>query len=300
MFLTTIIILIVLAPAILIQERKGNNRMVVVTFSAPDGSQRAAQVKMGFSWTIAIFKGWALLFRGQFIEWMIVFFIGMFLNSMAIMSLFNFNTEIMEGIETFNVIKQLGEANVWGIVGWTAFTLMHVLLIGYYVIFGNKIRLRNLHRKGYSFNHPQNGDINAIYEYIGEQPRAAQTGQNVKPGVVQGQTHQYVVPDEKVEEPEETYDYSTLTVQDIKLLLKGEGIPFNSSMTKEELLELVEEHIAKAQRKEAAAKNAKYKDSMYHTMTVQELVEELDKRSIKYTSTMKKADLVKLLVDNEQ
>lgn len=263
-----------------IQEKKNRIRHIIVTFSAPDGSQRAMPVKIGFSWTIFFFKGWALIFRGQFIEFLILLFGGTLLSGFSIASL---------------SLK----------ITWMAWTLSFVFIIlstclsYYYILFGNKLRLRSLYRRGFSFENPENGDTSDLYDYIGEKPRTVQTGEYVKPGVVQGQTHQYVVPDEGVNEPEEDYDYSTLTMQDIKLLLKGEGIPFNSSMNKEELLELVEKHIAKEQRKEAKAKNTKYKDSIYYKMTVQELVKELDKREIKYTPTMKKADLVKLLVDNE-
>lgn len=43
------LILIILAPFIIIQDRKGVNRNIVVTFSAPDGSKRAVAVKIGFS-----------------------------------------------------------------------------------------------------------------------------------------------------------------------------------------------------------------------------------------------------------
>lgn len=293
MFLTTAVILIVLSPFIIIQDRKGVNSNIIVTFSAPDGSTRAARVKIGFSWTIAIFKGWALLFRGQFIEWLIVFFGGGFLTTMATFSLLGFVVPESGSID-FAAITPLE----W--VGWALFTLADILLIGYYVIVGNKLRLRKLYDRGYSFEHPQNGDTAFIYEYMDRQPRGNQANTPLKPGVVQGQSHQYVVPDSNLEEPEETYDYSTLTIQDLKLLLKSEGIPFNATLTKEELLELVEENIAIAQRTEAKAKNAKYSDSMYHTMTVQELVAELDKRGIQYTSTMRKPDLVKLLVDNEK
>lgn len=170
-----------------------------------------------------------------------------------------------------------------------------------FVLFGNKWRLRKLYDKTgtMTFDLPENDNPDDIYDYINVQRRAS-SNNDLKPGVVQGQTHQYVVPDKALEEPVEDYDYSTLTIQDLKLLLKSEGIPFAADSSKEELLELVEENIAKEQRATQEKELAKYNDSMYHTMTVQELVAELDKKNIAYTSNMRKNDLIKLLVDNEK
>ncbi len=187
---------------------------------------------------------------------------------------------------------------------WTLYALSIVsqaITRAIFVLFGNKWRLRKMYDRypTMTFDLPENQNPDDIYKYINAQ-RRGEINEELRPGVVQGQTHQYVVPDEQIDEPEEDYDYSSLTVQDLKLLLKTEGIPFDATSTKEELLELVEENIAKKQREDYKLKNGKYIDSKYSNMTVQELVEELDKRKIKYTSTMRKPDLVKLLVDEPE
>lgn len=271
-----------------IQEKKNRIRHIIVTFSSPDGTVKATSLKIGFSWTIFFFNEWALLFRGQFIEFIVMLFMSFILNGLALASLAGFVPGAEGSFET---------ATTLGIVGYVIFTLSNTLVNYYYILFGNKLRLKSLYRKGFSFDNGQNEDVEDIYKYIGATPRIKPA--DLKPGERQGSAHKYVVPDEQVNSTDDNLDYSNLTLQDIKLLLKSEGIPFTNEDSKEDLLLVIEEEIVAPKRKKEAAAKRKITNSKYSKLTIKELVEELDKKKLNYKNTMTKPDLVKILIEND-
>lgn len=276
-----------------IQEKKGRVRHILVTFSAPDGSTRQLNTKIGFSWTIFLFKGWALLFRGQFLEFLILFFLGFALSQMSIYSLSGFQ----EIGSTINFEMLWNNSTTIGKIGFIIFSILEAALSYYYILFGNKIRLRSLYRRGFSFDNGLNTNVSDIYDYIKEKPRTKP--EDLKPGQKQGATHAYVVPDSDKQEEDE-FDYTNLTIQDMKLLLKSEQVPFSSDDTKEELLKMIEEYISKPAKKEAEIKKNIEAKSKYSKETISTLVEILDKREIKYDNKMKKSQLIELLEEADK
>ncbi len=264
-----------------IQEKKNRVRHIIVEFSDPSGARRAMPVKIGFSWTIFFFKGWALLFRGQFFEFLILFFVGSMLSSLALGSLIGFdpNAAFVSGTTIIDLFEQ---STTWGIIGYVVFVLLHTALQYYYILFGNKIRLRNMYRRGMKFDNPQNGDINDLYEYIGVIRPKAQS--ELEPNVRQGASHTYVVPENKVEEDKN--DYSSLAVSDLKLLLRSEGIQFDPASNKKELLALVEEHLVEDEPEEIED---------YSKLTVNDLKLLMKTEGIIFPSSATKAQLLEML-----
>ncbi|BDU67713.1 MAG: hypothetical protein TYPL_3660 [Candidatus Tyloplasma litorale] len=314
-FIIFLIELLLLTPLIVVyakQEKMGRVRHINVTFSAPDGTKKSMPLKIGFSWTVFFFKGWALLFRGQFIEFLIVFFGTTMLSAFGLYCLNGFNP--IPDDATFSII--VDDATVGGWIGFISMLLISTAISYYYILFANKLRLRSYYKRGFSFDDPRNGNIEDLYKYINVQPKTVNE-EELAPNVKQGSTHQYVVPEKHEQKVEENnHDYSNLTPQDLKLLLKSEGIPYSPESNKNELLELVEEFIVKPakekekiererikkERAEAAIKeqaeiekNNKYPNSKYSKLTIIELVKELDSKKIKYENNMNKEQLIELL-----
>ncbi len=208
-----------------INERKGAPMKAIIIFTQPSGNKVQTQIDAAnWSWTVYIFKGWALLFRGQFMEFLIYLLLG---GSLQFAGQWLIAESIVNGqIQIFNLI--------FGIIVICLYSAM----ISYYVAYANRNRLRMLIARGYNVTLTPN--LGELYKFLGIIQPVGQ--QELKPNQRAGESHTYVVP-EKQEEEEE--DYSTLTVHDLKLLLKSEGVPFNSSATKKQLLELVDEHIKK-------------------------------------------------------
>ncbi len=291
MFLQYFIITILIAGIVFLYGLKDKTirpRPVVVEFSAPDGSRRAAPLEIGYSWTVLVFRGWALLFRGQFIEWLILFFFGSFLSSMAVMALVGFDPSLLgTGNGASYVPHTLSElfasATTLGIVGYFAFALLHIGLISYYVIVANKNRLRAMYNRGFRFDNPRNGNTEEIYQYIGMMKPKPQS--ELEPNVRQGASHTYVVPEKPVAEEEED-DYSGLAVADLKLLLRSEGIQFDPTASKDELLELVNEHLVENKKKEVED---------YTKLTVNDLKLLMKDEGIIFPSTATKAQLLEML-----
>ncbi len=298
--LLNFILMLPLVVVYVIQVKRNRMRHIIVTFSAPDGTKRQMPLKIGFSWTIFFFGGWALLFRGQFWEFLILFFLGWIFGSLALLSLNGFETTSVIDVSTL-----FKNATALGIAGFILFNLINMFLRYYYVLYGNKIRLRNLYHKGFSFDDPRNGNIDDLYEYIGMKKRI--NVNDLMPNVKRGSTHDYVVPEKnEVKINESDFDYSNLTMQDLKLLLKSESIAFNSDETKEDLLELVNEYIVKPKKekikKQIEAKQKEQKkleSSKYFELPISEIMEKLEKKGIKYGSSSTKLELIKLLEESE-
>ncbi|NQX83143.1 MAG: hypothetical protein HRS50_00290 [Mycoplasmataceae bacterium] len=278
-----------------IQEKNNRIKHIIVTFSGPDGLTRQIPVKIGFSWTIFFFQQWALLFRGQFIEFLILFFVGSTLLTLSILSLGGFNIDSTTPPPFEELAKN---ANAWEWMGYITFLLSYTALSYYYILFGNKMRLRSLYKKGYSFDNGQNENVEDIYNYIGEKSKMKDS--ELKPGQKQGKTHTYVVPDfNSLDKDEDMYDYSNLTLHDIRLRLKSDGIPFSSEDTREELMELIEKFIIIPEKQKEKEKKEIIEKSKYAKKTIEELVEELDKEKISYKNTMNKKQLIELLEENK-
>ncbi len=229
-------------------DRKGVPQKATAVFSRPDGSRVQAQVDVTWSWTIFVFRGWSLAFRGQFMEWIITFIITLFLGSIG-----PFNV-LMVGISgTSNHLSELNLTTDFIVVYTLAFT-GYMIWINYLVIYGNKRRILTQMKRGMDFS--TTPDYPKLLEYLGVTQRTPQS--DLAPNVKAGQSHDYVVPDAVVKEEKEAQDdYSMLTVNDLKLLLKSEGVPYSTYDDKEALLKLVDEHIKveeKADTKESEDK----------------------------------------------
>ncbi len=227
--LNLILIFILPLPGIIIagiNEKKGAPMKAIIVFTQPSGNKVQTQIDAAnWSWTVYLFRGWALLFRGQFMEFLILFLAGILLETPGLALLLTAAT----GVGT-SVAMEL----TLGII----LICMYSAITSYYVAYANRNRLRMLIARGYNVTLTPN--LGELYKFLGIIQPVGQ--QELKPNQRAGESHTYVVP-EKQEEEEE--DYSTLTVHDLKLLLKSEGVPFNSSATKKQLLELVDEHIKK-------------------------------------------------------
>ncbi len=227
--LELIVLLLLPLPGVIIagiNEKKGAPMKAIIVFTQPSGNKVQTQIDAAnWSWTVYLFKGWALLFRGQFMEFLIIFLAGIFLKA--------------NGLILFLGSQELGfSPNTSQMIIGFIILCIYSGAISYYVAYANRNRLRMLIARGY--NVTLTPDLAKLYKFLGIIQPVGQ--QELKPNQRAGESHTYVVP-EKQEEEEE--DYSTLTVQDLKLLLKSEGVPFNSSATKKQLLELVDEHIKK-------------------------------------------------------
>ncbi len=262
--LLLIIIYVGAIPGIVIgglQEKKGVPQKAIATFSAPDGTKRQVQIDVTWSWTIFVFRGWALAFRGQFLPFLFV----------MLMSAFTFHAGIFklwfaQGLPgdlgaTLNasVADHFSNAESGAIFLEYAFITGYLFLVNYYVAFANKDRILQQIQRGFDFSHTPN--VAELYKYVGYIPRTAPTpGTNVQAG----KTHDYVVPDAVVEneiakQAENDYDYSNLTVNDLKLLLKSEGVPYTTSNDKDELLELVDKFIVEPAKAEERKEKAQIK-----------------------------------------
>lgn len=293
-FLIVLVIeLIFYAPLIIvwyIQQKKNRIRHINITYSAPNGSVVKSPIKIGFSWTIFFFSSWALLFRAQFLEFLMLLFGKSFLNTFALMSLVGFSGDVVSSNE--EIMNLFSEANAWEIIGYVIFSILSVALGYYFILFGNKLRLRNFYRRGYSFDLPENGNIDDLYDYIGEQPK--KVNENLAPNVVQGSSHQYVVPENNQSNSKDDNDYSSLTVQDMKLLLKTEHIPFDSSMTKEELLELIDTFIVKPKE------NVDLKIEDFANLSISDLKLLLKTNNVYFESNLTKEELLELVLEHEK
>lgn len=270
-----------LVLAFIYQEKMNRNRHIFLRFSAPDGSQQTSTAKMGFSWTIFFFAGWALIFRGQFFEWLGFFFLRMILFSSAI----NVNSSgEVDGFQMF-----------W--YSWVILVCLFLYLY-YLVLMGNKSRIRKYIQRGFSINVPENGDVSEIYKYA---KMTSPTEQVIlKPGDPEPGTPEYdakkaTTSDNSIAQvvEENPDDYSTLTLGDLKLLLKSEGISFDSAATKEELLKIADENLKK---------NSKNEDKIedFSKLSVADLKLLLKEKNIPFSSSDKKQDLIDKIKESEK
>lgn len=230
-------------PGIIIggyHEKKGVPNKAIVTFSAPDGTRRQTQIDVTWSWTVFVFRGWSLAMRGQFLDFLIMMLVSLFTIGggalgIAMIAIFN-SAEAVDALGT--VTDYFSALDAWSIVMWVAMVSVYLAVTNYYVAYANKRRISMYMQKGFDFS--QTPNMAELYSYVGATPRKKpeDLGKNVK----QGQTHEYVVPEKEAEETNSD-DYSMLTVNDLKLLLKSEGVPFPTSATKDQLLELVDEFV---------------------------------------------------------
>ena len=280
--ITFLISLPILIGVGIYQTNRNRTRHITVTFSGPDGTIRRAQIKIGISWTIYFFGGWALLFRNQFKEWIILFF-----SSIAL-------TVSIRYISNLSNLENLGKLARLAIS--SSLLLAFTLLKDYYILIGNRLRLQSLNKRGYSFDNGLNEDVKGIYEYIkvpqGEtaQYMSKDEMKPLKENEVQGERHKYVVP-EKKETNEDDNDYSNLTSQDLKLLLRSDGIPFDSTSTKEELLEIVNKNIKPKKIDEEH-------DNDYSNLTSQDLKLLLRSDGIPFDPSFTKEELLEVVNEN--
>lgn len=271
------------------QNNRNRMRHIFITFSGPDGTIRKVQMKIGISWTIYFFGQWALLFRGQFIEWIILFFA-----TLATSTVIAFNFKA--GNPSPSPLPEIGSTMKW--FNWlliVAALLFESLLKTYFILIGNRRRLQKMHAQGYSFDNGLNTDVQGIYDYI-KKPSSSTASflskDEIKPlgeNEVQGKTHKYVVP-EKTEEDKN--DYSNLTLQDLKLLLRSDGIPFDAKSTKEELLELIKENIKE--------EDESFDQDELSSLSMQDLKLLLKMDGVPFEPSMKKEDLVELAKKNKK
>lgn len=269
-----LVLFLTLLPIIvlyLIQVKMKRMRHITLTFTAPDGTMRSMPAKIGFSWSIFFFGYWALIFRRQFME----FFILLFITAPLI--------TVSQGMakSLFSDTKNVG---LW--FGFVLTTISWVSIYSYFIVYGNKTRLRKLHNAGFSFDNGLNEDVKDIYAYIGVQQRLSP--EELKPEERQGKTHTFVVPENQAKREEDPNDWSHLTMQDLKLLLKSEGVVYDGDTTKDELLELCDKHL----RIEVPEKPKRDK---FDKMTVAQLMDELENKKIPYKNNMTKEQLKELL-----
>jgi|GEM_PF-2259066 len=156
-----------------------------------------------------------------------------------------------------------------------------------------------MYNQGCKFD--KNENVEEIYAYIGVNPKT-EKAEVLLNNVVQGEKHKYVVPERQVSDKEQEIesefddDYSSLTMQDLKLLLRSENIPFDNTLSKEELLELVDKYIVETPELDVPKVNEKNK---FQNMTIAQIIEELKLRNIEYKNSMKKDELIKLLIEDD-
>lgn len=237
-----LIIYIGALPGIIIggyHEKKGVPNKAIVTFSAPDGTRRQTKIDVTWSWTVYVFRGWSLAMRGQFLDFLIMMLVTLFTigaGALGVAMVALFDPETSSALGTVQDV--FAGADTWAIVVWVVEMLIYLAAANYYVAYANKRRIAMYMQKGFDFSMTPN--MAELYAYVGvtERKKPEELGKEVR----QGQTHDYVVPEKEVEESTSD-DYSMLTVNDLKLLLKSEGVPFPTSATKEQLLELVDEFV---------------------------------------------------------
>lgn len=316
LFYVTFILFAMLTPTMayaFLEEKKEKPRNLIFTFSSPDGSKKQLKVKMGYSWSVALtllipgygwlflmFRGSAFLFRGQFIQWLGASFGIMILLSIAlgfiIVDLDSSGALEDDVLNISDIPEWWTDISAGSWIGVTTMFLLIGALNTYFVLFANKSRIKSLHKKGFSFDNALNGDVSDVYEYIGL--RKSLNSDDLSPNIKRGASHDYVVPENPVVEEDVSYD--GLTTQDLKLLLKSEGVPFHGESDREEILELVEEYIAAPDRAEKEKERLEKLKSIYKDMTIEELVEELKARKISYDSDMTKSMLIILLVKDHK
>ncbi len=276
-FLIFLIVYIGAIPGIIIgglQEKKGVPSKAILTFTAPDGTKRQGQVDVTWSWTVFIFRGWALAFRGQFLPFLIVMLLTLFTFGTGIISIILLAGAPVGGAGEYaipSISEWFATASTSVIVWKTIMIAGYLVVINYYVAFANKERILQQINRGFDFS--STPGVDELYKYIGHTPRVApKAGTSIKAGT----SHDYVVPDAVVEQEKEEndYDYSNLTVNDLKLLLKSEGIPYTTSDTKESLLDLVDEHIVAPAKEEEAKKKAAIKKSAAEKTEAEKLLAE--------------------------
>ena len=270
------------------QYNRNRLRHIIITFSGPDGTIKKQPLKIGLSWTIYFFGGWALLFRGQFIEWVIYFLSGILLSTIIA---FNIPHNTPSPLP-----NELTKMHIYNWVIISVSLVAHSLLKDYYILIGNRIRLKKMHLMGYSFDNGLNSDVQGIYDYIKvtSQGVSYTSKDEMNPlgkNEVEGDKFRYVVPENK--EVDEN-DYSNLTNQDLKLLLRSEGVPFDPSSDKEELLKLVDEYV-----KEDIVEDESFSDDELENLTIQDLKLSLKVDGIPFSSGMTKEELITLLKESK-
>ncbi len=261
--LSTLLLIIIFAgatPGIIYTgylEKKGLPSKAIATFTAPDGTRRQTQMDVSWSWTVFIFRGWALAFRGQFMPFLIMMITGMIVFSgLGIISLITMGlggtspTDLDLDIWEYSYVSDyFTQQEGWKIAMDFLGVGFYLAVVNYYVAFANRERIKQYVAKGFDFS--QSPNLKSLYEYIGYVPRTSP--KDLAPNVKSGQAHDYVVPDAEAKKAQETKeaekeDYSMLTINDLRLLLKSEGIPFTTTQSKEDLLELVDKHIVKKKK----------------------------------------------------
>ncbi len=226
-------------------EKKGLPQKAIASFSGPDGTRRQVQIDVSWSWTVFAFRGWALAFRGQFMPFLIIM-----ISSLIAFSGFGIFGIVALGTSGAGpwVGEYFSQTEGWQITVQIIFLLFYLAATNYYVAFANRERIKQYMAKGFDFS--SSPKVGALYEYVEYIQRT--NPKDLAPNVKPGQTHDYVVPDAEVKkQEEEADDYSMLTLNDLKLLLKSEGVPFSTSDTKDELLKLVDKYITKKEKKES-------------------------------------------------
>ncbi len=227
-------------------EKKGVPSKALVSFSRPDGSRAQGQIDVTWSWTVYVFGSWALVFRGQFMEFLMLFMSKLLLITVGVMTILVTSTGIdptssvaaAQEFAALDVVTVFQSMSIMQVVGWVALYGLFIGIRIYFIAYANKRRILMYHNRGMDLS--QTPNLKELYDYAGIIPR--KKPEDLAPNQRQGQAHTYVVPEKPIEE-EDDNDYSNLTVQDLKLLLKSEGVPFPSSATKAQLLELVDEFI---------------------------------------------------------
>ncbi len=272
--------------------RFDSNRLqvVYVGVSSPQGQQQLAPLKTGPAGAVIL---WSLLmpmvgqlvlaFRNQFKEWLIWFLITITINMIIY---FTNSTIVWDPNISFT--ENVNNLSAKQIILFTVQVLGIIIPMYWFSLTVNKSRIKKMVVAGYNIRNPYN-DVSRIYKYLGLDENGIAKQKELPEGAVRGQTHDYVVPETENNDEDDSIDYSHLTIYDLKLLLKSEGIYFDPSSTKEELLELVNEHLVEEKVE------VKKDESPYDRMTVAQLMEELDKKGISYKKNMKKSELRELL-----
>ncbi len=256
-------------PGIIIgylNDRKGVPQKANVTFSRPDGSRVQAQLDVTWSWTIFVFRGWSLAFRGQFMEWIITFIFAILLGSIVVLMQDSEGNLGSYGFGPFNMLIYGMGRETFPIseLNWTTDTIViftiaftgYLIWINYLVAFANKRRILLHMKKGMDFS--TTPEYDKLLAYLGIAKRVPQS--EMAPNMRAGKSHDYVVPDSVVEEQKAIEDdYSMLTVNDLKLLLKSEGVPYSTYDDKEKLLALVDEHIKEKKEETTSTTNVESK-----------------------------------------
>lgn len=272
------ILLLVSSPLLIVyfnRKKKGIVRSIYVSIPNPNGPQRVKVDGLGFPWPVFWFNKWGMMFRGQMAEgffWLMTILLLQI--TMPLFGVDKFTENTVHTVETIN----------WWFFGITV--AVNAIFSYFYVIYADQMKLKMLHMRGFRYDDPENGDVEALYKWIGlPVPRNIEETPDIK----QGTDHNYVVPEQPKEEASDTFRYEKLTMADLKLLLKSEGIPFTPEDSHDQLVELANQYL----------KEEETEKSRYDSMIVAELVEELQNRKIPLNQSMNRDQLIELLEEDD-